>query len=142
VKTGKYLEGSGLDVIELLYCCLPENNINIIIQFYIYLRAELNSQWPVIRSQHEYNNSKATQDNREREREEMDQLKFFTLIHELLQISIYLQTAIATETHLSEGQWLKVIKLCVFRVGTRMLTVSRTERQQLVPINIFIKKKA
>jgi hypothetical protein len=44
----------------------------------------------------------------------------------------------APETHLSEGQSLKVVKLCVFLVGTRMLTVSRTEGQQLVPFFFLI----
>jgi hypothetical protein len=50
---------------------------------------------------------------------------------DLLKISIDLQTAFAAETHLAEGQWLKeqlnVVKLRMFRVGTRMPTVSRTD---------------
>jgi hypothetical protein len=61
----------------------------------------------------------------------MDQLRLFTLQYGLLIISVALQTAFAAETHLAEGQWLKaqlnVLKLCVFRTGTRMPTVSRTE---------------
>jgi hypothetical protein len=44
-----------------------------------------------------------------------------------------LQTAFAADTHLAEGQWLKeqlnVVKLRMFRVGTRRPTVSRTEEQ-------------
>jgi hypothetical protein len=37
----------------------------------------------------------------------MDQLRFFTLRYDLLNISVRLQTALAAETHLTEGQWLK-----------------------------------
>jgi hypothetical protein len=57
---------------------------------------------------------------------------------EFLKISVDLQSASAAETHLAEGQWLEVqlnvVKLCMYRVGTRMLTVSRTEGQYLVPV--------
>jgi hypothetical protein len=57
-----------------------------------------------------------------------------------------LQTALAAETHLAEGQWLKeqlnVVKLCMFRVGTRRPTVSRTEGQCLVSLKAFIKNSA
>jgi hypothetical protein len=55
----------------------------------------------------------------------MDQLK-----HDLLKISVGLETAFAADTNLAEGQWLKeqlsVVMLHMFRVGTRMPTVSRT----------------
>jgi hypothetical protein len=37
----------------------------------------------------------------------MDQLRLFTIKHDLLKISTDLQTAFAAETHLAEGQWLK-----------------------------------
>jgi hypothetical protein len=37
----------------------------------------------------------------------MYQLRLFKLKHNLLKISINLQTAFAAETHLAEGQWLK-----------------------------------
>jgi hypothetical protein len=61
-------------------------------------------------------------------------------------ISVDLQTEFAAETHLVEGQWLKeqlnVIKLRMFRAGTRMPTVSRTEGQCLVPLKTFIKDNA
>jgi hypothetical protein len=61
-------------------------------------------------------------------------------------MSVGLQTAFAIETQLAEGQWLEeqvnVLKLRMFRVGTRRPTVSRTEGQYLVQIKIFIKKKA
>jgi hypothetical protein len=57
--------------------------------------------------------------------------KAFELKHDLLKISVDLQTAFAADTHLAEGQWLKeqlnMVKLRMFRVGTRMPTVSRTE---------------
>jgi hypothetical protein len=59
---------------------------------------------------------------------------------------IDLQTAFAADTHFAEGQWLKeelnVLKLRMFRVGTRMPTVSRTEGQYLVPLKAFIKNNA
>jgi hypothetical protein len=52
----------------------------------------------------------------------MDQIRLFTLKNDVLKISVHLQTAIAAETRLAEGQWLKeqlnVIKLPMFRVGT------------------------
>jgi hypothetical protein len=61
----------------------------------------------------------------------MDQLRLFKLKHTTLKMSVDLQTAFAANTHLAEGQWLKeqlnVVKLRMFRVGTRMLTISRTE---------------
>jgi hypothetical protein len=66
----------------------------------------------------------------------MDQPRLFKLKHDLLKISLDLQTAFAADTHLAEGQWLKeqlnVAKLRMFRVGTRMPTVSRTEGRCLV----------
>jgi hypothetical protein len=76
----------------------------------------------------------------------MDQLRLFKLKYELLKISIDLPTALAAETHLAEGQWLKeqlkAVKLRMFRVGTRRQTVSRTEGQYLVPQKAFIKSNA
>jgi hypothetical protein len=63
----------------------------------------------------------------------MDQLRYFKLKHDLLKIYLNLQTAFAADTHLAEGQWLKeqlnVVKLCMFRVGTRTPPVDRTEGQ-------------
>jgi hypothetical protein len=60
----------------------------------------------------------------------MDQLRFFKLKRGLLKMSVDLQTAFPADTHLAEGQWLKeqlnVIKLRMFRAGTRIPTVSRT----------------
>jgi hypothetical protein len=76
----------------------------------------------------------------------MEQLRLFKLKLNLPKISVHLQTAFAAETHLAEGQWLKeqlnVVKLRMFRVGTRMQTVSRAEGQCLVPLKIFIKNNA
>jgi hypothetical protein len=76
----------------------------------------------------------------------MDHLRLFTLNYDLLKISVDLQTAFAAETHPAEGQWLKeqlnVVKLRMFRVGTRMPTVSRTEWQYSVPLKTFIKNNA
>jgi hypothetical protein len=37
----------------------------------------------------------------------MNQLRLFKLKHDLLKISVDLQTAFAEDTHLAEGQWLK-----------------------------------
>jgi hypothetical protein len=65
---------------------------------------------------------------------------------ELLKISAGLRTACAAETRETERQWLKeqlnVLKLCMFRVGTRMPTVSTTEGQHLAPLKTFIKNNA
>jgi hypothetical protein len=73
----------------------------------------------------------------------MDQLRIFKLKHDLLKISIDLQTALAADTHLAEGQWpkkqLNVVKLGMFRVGTRMPDVSWTEEQYLVPLKTLLK---
>jgi hypothetical protein len=70
----------------------------------------------------------------------------FTFKNEFLKISIALQTALAAETHLAEGQWLEeqlnMVKLSMFREGTRMPTVSRREGQHLAPLKAFIKNKA
>jgi hypothetical protein len=76
----------------------------------------------------------------------MDQLRLSKLKHNLLEISADLQTAFAADTQLAEGQWLKeqlnVVKLRMFRVGTRMPTVSRTEGHYLAPLKTFIKNNA
>jgi hypothetical protein len=75
----------------------------------------------------------------------MDQLRLFKLKHDLLKISIDLQTEFAADTQLAEGQWLKeqlnVVKLRMFRVGTRMPTVSRREGQHLASLKTFIKRQ-
>jgi hypothetical protein len=76
----------------------------------------------------------------------VNQLSLFKLKHDLLKISIDLQTALAADTHLAEGQWpkeqLNVVKLRMYRVGTRRPTVTRTEGQYLVPLKTFIKNNA
>jgi hypothetical protein len=68
----------------------------------------------------------------------LNKLRIFTLKHEFLKISVDLQTALAADTHLAEGQLLKeqlnVVKLRMFRVGTRMATVSRIWGQYLAPL--------
>jgi hypothetical protein len=101
--------------------------IIISIQLFIYLHAELNSQWSITESariqtairQHRTKHTKTTKQRK------MDQLKLFKLKHGLLKISVDLQTAFAADTHLAEGQWLKeqlnVVKLRMFPVGTRRL---------------------
>jgi hypothetical protein len=91
------------------------------------------------------NSNKTTQDKTTKQRK-LDQLRLFKLRHDLLKISVDLQTAFAAETHLAEGQWLKeqlkVVKLRMSRVGTRMPIVSRTEGQCLVPLKTFVKNNA
>jgi hypothetical protein len=53
----------------------------------------------------------------------MNQLRLFTLKHELLKISVDLQTGFTAGTHLAEGQWLEervnLVKLRMFRAETR-----------------------
>jgi hypothetical protein len=51
---------------------------------------------------------------------------------------MHLQTALAAEVRLSEGQWLEeqqnIEKLRMFRVGTRIPTISRREGKHLAPL--------
>jgi hypothetical protein len=82
------------------------------------------------------NSTKKTQEKTNKQtikQRKMDQLRLSKLKHDLLKISVDLQTAFAADTHLAEGQWLKeqlnLVKLRMFRVGTRMPTVSRAEGQ-------------
>jgi hypothetical protein len=69
------------------------------------------------------NRNKTTQDktNKQKQRK-IYQLRLFNLKHDLLKISVYLQTAFAADTHFAEGQWLKkqlnVLKFLMFRVVT------------------------
>jgi hypothetical protein len=95
------------------------------------------------------NSNKTTQDktnNKVTKQRKMEQLRLLKLKHDLLKLSVNLQTAFAADTHLAEGQCLEdqlnVIKLRTFRVGTRMPTVSRTEGQYLVPLMTLIKNNA
>jgi hypothetical protein len=99
-----------------------------------------------LQSQHEKNNSNKTTQDKTTKQTKMDHLRLFKLKHDLLKITVDLQTAFAADTHLAEGQWLKeqltVVKLRMFRAGTRMPTASRTEGQYLVPQKAFIKNGA
>jgi hypothetical protein len=112
--------------------------ITIIIQFVIYLRAELNSQWPITESAQIRTTGLRQHRTKQTKQIQMDQLRLFKLKPDLLKISVDLQTAFAADTHLAERQWLKeqldVVKLRMFRVGTRMRAVSRTEGQYLQPL--------
>jgi hypothetical protein len=83
-----------------------------------------------------YSNSKTTQGKETKKKtrtKENLSAKLFKLKHDLLKKSVDLHTAFAADTHLDKGQWLKeqlnVVKLRMFRVGTRRPTVSRTEGQ-------------
>jgi hypothetical protein len=63
--------------------------------------------------------------------------KAFHTQQELLKMSVYFKTASGAETHPAEEQWLKEqlnVKLLMVRVGKRMPTVSRAERQYLVTV--------
>jgi hypothetical protein len=121
-------------------------NNNNSIKFFIYFRAELNSQWPVTESARietiRQHGTKQTKNNKTK----MDQLRLFKLKQNLLKIFVDVRTAYVSDTHLAEGQWLKeqlnVVKLRMFRVGTRMPTVSRAVGQYLVPLKAFIKNSA
>jgi hypothetical protein len=120
------------------------------IPFFTYLRAELNSQWPITESariqtttvirQHRTKQTKNNKGNNEKRK--IYQLRLFTFKHDLLKVFVDLQIAFAAATHLAEGQWLKeqmnVVKLRLFR----MPTVSRTEGKYLVPLKTFIKNNA
>jgi hypothetical protein len=71
--------------------------------------------------------------HRTRETKKSYQLILLIFKFEFLNISVDLQTAFAAETRRTEGQWLaeqqKVIKIHVFRIGTRMQTSSRRKGQ-------------
>jgi hypothetical protein len=103
-----------------------------------------------LQSKHEYKQQQLdnTGQNKQKigKQRKVNQLRPFRLKHDLLKISIDSQTALAADTHLAEGQWLaeqlNMVKLHMFRVGTRRLTVSRTEGQYLVPEKAFIKNSA
>jgi hypothetical protein len=90
---------------------------------YSYLRAELNSQWPVTESARIQTTTAIRQHGTKQTTKQikMDELRLFIFKHDLLKISVDLQTAFAADTHLAEGQWLKellnVVKLRMFRVG-------------------------
>jgi hypothetical protein len=65
----------------------------------------------------------------------IDQLRLYTFEHKFLKISVGLQTVLAAETHLAERQCLQellsIVKLRIFRAGTRMPTDSGAEEQHL-----------
>jgi hypothetical protein len=46
----------------------------------------------------------------------------FTLRHELLKTSVYMQTVFGAETHVAEGQWLKE-QLNMIQLHTHMFQV-------------------
>jgi hypothetical protein len=68
----------------------------------------------------------------------MDRRRPFTLKHGLVKLSVDLQTALAAETHVQEGQWsedqLNILKLRMSEVGTRVPAVYRIEGQHLVSL--------
>jgi hypothetical protein len=68
--------------------------IIIIIQFFIYLRAEVNSQWPITESAQIQRTAIKYGIKRIKTRK-TGQLRLFTLRYELLKICVHLQTAFA-----------------------------------------------
>jgi hypothetical protein len=61
-------------------------------------------------STHTNNSNKTnTRENKQEKKEQrkLDQLRLFTCEREFLKISVDLQTALAAETHVPEGQWLE-----------------------------------
>jgi hypothetical protein len=58
------------------------------------------------------NSNKTTQDKKQRRQKtrkqrKVNQLRFFKFKHDLLKISVDLHTALAADTPLAEGHWLK-----------------------------------
>jgi hypothetical protein len=130
---------------------VPSRNTNAdcnsSIQFFIYLRAELNSQWPITESARiQTTGIRQHRTKKNIKTKKCGSSRLFKLKHGLLKISVDLQTALAADTHLAERQWLKeqlnMLKLRMFRLGARMPTVSKTEGQYLVPLKTFIKNNA
>jgi hypothetical protein len=88
---------------------MPANNNNDdeSVKFFIYLSAELNSQWPITESTRiqttaiKQHRTKQTTKETTKQRK-MNQIRL-TLKYDLLEISVDLQTAFAAETHLAEG---------------------------------------
>jgi hypothetical protein len=65
-----------------------------------------------------------------------DQLRLFILKPELLKIYVDLQTALARGTHLAGGA-TKHGEVTYFPGGTRIMTVSRAEGQNLVALKTY-----
>jgi hypothetical protein len=84
----------------------------IIIQLFIYLSADLNSQWPATESARiqtaavRRHRTKHTHTHTHKRRK-TDQLRIFIFEHEFIKISAGLQTAFAAETRPAEGQCLE-----------------------------------
>jgi hypothetical protein len=100
----------------------------------------------IINTHRNNNRSRATQEQHNHKTKEINELKLFIFKHYFLKISVDLQTVLAGETHQAAGQSLEekvnVVKLRVFRAGTRIPAVSRTEGQHLAPLKTFIKNRA
>jgi hypothetical protein len=103
--------------------------IIIIIQIFFCLRVEFNSQWPITglaRIKTTALRQHRTKETKTKETKKNISVRAFYTLH----FTLHSRTAIAAETHLADGQWLKehtVVHLHMFQVGTRKSTVSRTE---------------
>lgn len=74
--------------------------IIVIIQLFVYLRADLNSQWQITESTRIQTTTAIRQHMYKRK---LYQLIMFKFQLEFLKMSVYLQAPLATELHLAEG---------------------------------------
>jgi ABC-type transporter MlaC component len=95
--------------------------ITIIIRFFIYLRAELNSQGPIteLALMQNNNRNKHKDIKQTNNKKKQNPLLLFQFKHKFLTVSVDIQTALAAaEAHPAEGRWLKeqlnVVKLPMF----------------------------
>jgi hypothetical protein len=91
------------------------------------LKSTANGQ---LQSQYEYKTT-AIRQHRTKKKGKVNQLRLVKLRRDLLKISINLQIALAADTHLAEVAEgaTELGEITMFRVGTRIPTVSRREGQ-------------
>jgi hypothetical protein len=67
--------------------------------------------------------------------------RFLVLKQEFVELSVSLQTTRAVETHRAEkqclGEQVNMLRLWLFRVGTRLTNLSRREKRYLPPVDII-----
>jgi hypothetical protein len=86
-------------------------NMASIIKLIVYMLSSAASGKLQIKQEYENNNKKdnVVQNNKKNnktfKKKKVDHLRHFTLRHELSEISVVLQTALAAETYLAEGRW-------------------------------------
>jgi hypothetical protein len=93
----------------------------MIVQFFIHLHAELNSQWPITQPARMQTKTAIKQTQGQPPPPPKNQLRLFIYKHKFLKVSIHLQTALPA-THLAAGQWLEehltIRKLLIFQIRT------------------------